>query len=294
MPDYNQKQKKPKFYSCDTANKGYACVPCNLIFNSKIEYEAHMAKQVCNGEAPKYKGEHSGEKPGLDPDGLTYKVGKRIFNNKKDYEVFLGEYDPQELKDRRGVSDLYRVGKTLNGTRPKGGRFRLEHKSTEEAAQVPQLPVELYNKIEASEEKVTTEPSIQKGSNPVGFYEMAEDILGKDYSLSWLQVGNKVRFHNQLVPIVEVLPGGVYYIEINGQRIRQQSHYSLYGNLSKEEMDKIIAAYKKKHSVHQYVQKNDTYIRQAGAKANYDNPGTYTFGRTTYTNKIGACPYGKR
>lgn len=276
MPDYNYRYKKTKFYTPDVQ---YSCIVCKIIFPNKIEYEKHLAKKVC--ASPTESQELPA--PSVIPEVLTFTVGKHVFNNKYEYEKFIGEFDPQELKERRnGITDDKLVGKTLGGNRKRVHIIR----GTGESVKQPELPVELYNRVKATEERIVTTPNPNTGLTPVSFYKMAEDVLGKDYSLSGMKVGQKVVYQGMSVPIVAVWDNGTYFIDVGGKHIRQQSTYAMYNNLSKAEMDDVVRRYNQKHSIVSYKQKNDIHannIQRHSVQNN--NPSNFTFGRTTYTSK---------
>lgn len=306
MPDFNQKQamKKGKFYDgvmprtdpC-LQNKEYFCTNCKIVFNNKIEYERHKDKGVCDGEetatcctTTKVFNEQ-GERGGgtvCPPPVLTYNVGKHIFNTKYEYEKFLGEFDSQEQKERRnGYTDLHSVGKANGGHR----RIKFKGtiiKGTGDSVSTKPLPIERFNLVEATESREIVKPP-PTGRTPVTFYQMAEDVLGPDYYLSWLKVGETIMYEGIKVPIVEVWENGTYWIEYYGKKIRKESTYSKYNNLTKQEMDDVVAKYNAKHSQIQYVDKKYNPELLPSQQVPAKSQDNYTFGRTTYNNKVKYC-----
>jgi len=170
-------------------------------------------------------------------------IGKRVINNRMEFEKY---------KD-----DIPHIGKAKGGNNNgKKLPFKFIRRAYDTVpVKEPALPIELYNKIKATERTIVTRPSAKSGITPPSFYKMAEDVYGPDYNLDWLQVGLKVNYQDQRVPITEVWDGGTYWINVDGKKIRQQTATALYRDLTKDETDYVIKQYNIKHTTRITVSK---------------------------------------
>lgn len=236
--------------------KEYSCDLCNIIFQNKIEWQKHKDKQVCIDVPPggnECESEMCAEKKvHCIPEELTYKIGKRICQTKAEYEKY--KEDEKLIRPSKGAATRRKTKFFKSLTMGTG--------DTSDSDKQHKLPVELYNKMAETQKVITTIPNPKYGQTTSSFYKMAEDILGRDSNLDWIQVGVKVPYREQRVPIVEVWEGGIYFIEYRGEKIRLQYKYALYNNLTKDEVEDVIKRFTRKHT-------KKTTISTEGTNPNY-------------------------